>query len=65
MNRGRSLLAASIVKMDGVFQRGDTIYIANSDTEKDFARGLTNYSNKVLEKIKGKNDRNEKNYKRN
>ncbi|MCA6072647.1 MAG: glutamate 5-kinase [Endomicrobium sp.] len=54
INKGKSLLAVGIVKIDGSFQRGDTVYIANTDTEKDFARGLTNYSNEILEKIKGK-----------
>ncbi|MDR1417919.1 MAG: glutamate 5-kinase [Endomicrobium sp.] len=54
LTKGKSLLAAGIVKISGSFKRGDTITIANAQTQKDFARGLTNYDSNILEKIKGK-----------
>ncbi|MDR2251233.1 MAG: glutamate 5-kinase [Endomicrobium sp.] len=54
LNKGKSLLPAGIVKISGTFHRGDTVNIANAETKKDFARGLTNYDSSVVEKIKGK-----------
>ncbi|MDR1926732.1 MAG: glutamate 5-kinase [Endomicrobium sp.] len=54
LNKGKSLLASGIVKISGNFQRGDTVNIANVETGKDFARGLTNYNSENLEKIKSK-----------
>ncbi|MDR1122864.1 MAG: glutamate 5-kinase [Endomicrobium sp.] len=54
LNKGKSLLPAGIVKISGIFHRGDTVNIANAETKKDFARGLTNYDSSVVEKIKGK-----------
>jgi glutamate 5-kinase len=54
LSKGKSLLAAGITKINGAFQRGDTVNIANTETKKDFARGLTNYNSLDLEKIKGK-----------
>ncbi|MDR3112675.1 MAG: glutamate 5-kinase [Elusimicrobiota bacterium] len=53
--RGKSLLSAGVVKISGNFKRGDTINIRVLNSSKDFARGLTNYDNESLEKIKGKN----------
>ncbi|MDR2396032.1 MAG: glutamate 5-kinase [Endomicrobium sp.] len=54
LNKGKSLLAVGITKISGAFKRGDTINIANAQTKKDFARGLTNYDSDILEKVKGK-----------
>lgn len=54
LNKGKSLLAVGITKVSGTFKRGDTINIANAQTKKDFARGLTNYDSDILEKVKGK-----------
>jgi glutamate 5-kinase len=54
LTKGKSLLAAGITKIRGSFKRGDTINIANAQTKKDFARGLTNYDSNILEKVKGK-----------
>jgi glutamate 5-kinase len=53
-NKGKSLLPVGIVKISGTFHRGDTVNIVNVETKKDFARGLTNYDNNIVEKIKGK-----------
>ncbi|MCL2390013.1 MAG: glutamate 5-kinase [Endomicrobia bacterium] len=52
--KGKSLLAAGIVKITGNFKRGDTVSVSDYDTRKDFARGLVNYDCGDLEKIKGK-----------
>jgi glutamate 5-kinase len=55
LNKGKSLLAVGITKVSGTFERGDTINIANAQTGKHFARGLTNYDSKDIEKVKGRN----------
>jgi glutamate 5-kinase len=55
VSKGKSLLAVGITKVSGNFERGDSVSVSNSeDNNKDFARGLTNYDNEVIEKIKGK-----------
>jgi len=50
---GRSLLPAGIAGVEGNFEVGDYIKCLNADGKKT-AKGLTNYSSKDLEKIKGK-----------
>ncbi|MDR1695493.1 MAG: glutamate 5-kinase [Endomicrobium sp.] len=52
--KGKSLLAAGIVKINGDFKRGDTVTVSDFETKKDFARGLVNYGSPDLHKIKGK-----------
>ncbi|MDR3330718.1 MAG: glutamate 5-kinase [Endomicrobium sp.] len=54
LSKGKSLLAAGIVKINCNFRRGDTVNIADAESKKDFARGLTNYDSEILLKIKGK-----------
>jgi glutamate 5-kinase len=53
INKGKSLLAAGIVSVEGVFKRGDTVIISDN-SRKDFARGISNYDSSDLNKIKGK-----------
>lgn len=50
---GRSLLPSGIAGVEGGFEVGDYIKCLNADG-KNIAKGLTNYSSKDLEKIKGK-----------
>ena len=50
---GRSLLPSGIAKVEGNFEIGDYIKCLNTD-DKKIAKGLTNYSSKDLEQIKGK-----------
>jgi glutamate 5-kinase len=50
--RGRSLLAAGIVEVDGKFAKGDVVALRGLDGT-EFARGLTNYGHEDLEKIQG------------
>jgi glutamate 5-kinase len=50
--RGRSLLAAGILAVDGKFAKGDVVGLRGPDGT-EFARGLTNYSHEDLERIKG------------
>ncbi|MGD0897705.1 MAG: glutamate 5-kinase [Thermoguttaceae bacterium] len=51
-SRGRSLLAAGIVEVDGKFAKGDVVALRGTDGV-EFARGLTNYAHEDLQKIKG------------
>lgn len=52
VNQGRSLLAAGIVGVEGAFHLGDTVDIADANGHV-LAKGLTNYSNAEVERIKG------------
>ncbi|GAB64269.1 glutamate 5-kinase [Candidatus Jettenia caeni] len=51
--KGKSLLATGIVSVEGAFDKGDTISICKKGDGAIFAKGLTNYSSKEIEKIKG------------
>ncbi len=51
--KGRSLLAAGIVRVAGVFDRGDIIKIENADGQL-IACGLAAYSSDDVDKIKGR-----------
>ncbi len=51
--RGKSLLPSGIIKIEGHFDIGDAVNCLNEDGKK-IAKGLTNYSSKDIELIKGK-----------
>jgi glutamate 5-kinase len=50
--KGRSLLAAGVVELDGHFAKGDVVALRSPDGT-EIARGLTNYSHEELQQIKG------------
>ncbi len=50
--KGRSLLAAGIVELDGQFDKGDIVALRGPDGT-EIARGLTNYGREDLLQIKG------------
>lgn len=50
---GRSLLPSGITKVEGRFDVGDYVWCIGGDGKK-IAKGLTNYSSKDLDRIKGK-----------
>jgi glutamate 5-kinase len=50
--KGRSLLAIGVVEVEGKFQKGDVVALRGPDGV-EFARGLTNYDQEDLQKIKG------------
>ena len=50
--KGRSLLAAGIVAVDGRFAKGDIVALQGPDGT-EIARGLTNYGHEDLARIKG------------
>lgn len=51
IGKHKSLLASGIIAGESNFKAGDVIGIA--DAKKEFARGLTNYSSKEIDRIKG------------
>ncbi len=53
INKGKSLLSTGIVTSKGKYNVGDVVSIADAK-DKEFARGLVNYSDKDVEEIKGK-----------
>jgi glutamate 5-kinase len=50
--RGRSLLPAGIVEVEGKFERGDTVTIVDKQRH-ELARGLTAYGSSDLRQIAG------------
>lgn len=50
--RGRSLLPAGIISVEGQFQRGDTV-IVQTPTGDELARGLVQYNSEDLRRIAG------------
>ena len=60
VQKGKSLLPSGVVKVRGLFDRGDSVSCLGP-RGKEFARGLVNYSAQELERIKGlKSDQIEK-----
>jgi len=53
LEQGRSLLPAGIIKVEGTFERGQTVCIY-AQSEKEIARGLTQYKSADLILIAGK-----------
>jgi glutamate 5-kinase len=51
--RGRSLLPAGVVRVEGRFQRGDPVACADA-SGREFARGLATYSAEEVDRIKGR-----------
>lgn len=52
LHKGKSLLSAGIVQVDGKFAAGAAVRIVDSD-ERTIARGLTNYDSDSINAIKG------------
>ncbi len=50
---GKSLLPSGILNVEGRFEIGDAVYIADTSGNK-VAKGIVNYPSKDIEKIKGK-----------
>jgi len=51
--KGKSLLPSGVVKIDGSFIKGDVVSIVDVDGNKEIARGLMNYADDEVRKIKG------------
>ncbi len=52
INNGKSLLPAGVKKINGIFEKGDHILVKDQKNIER-ARGLTSFSSKEIEKIKG------------
>ena len=52
LSNGKSLLPAGIIKVSGDFSKGDNILIVDTN-ENNLARGLSSFSSKEINKIKG------------
>ncbi|MDJ0846305.1 glutamate 5-kinase [Crocosphaera sp.] len=50
--KGKSLLAAGIIKVEGDFYSADAVQLCN-ETGQEIARGIVNYSQEEIDKIKG------------
>ena len=51
--RGKSLLPSGVVRIDGKFNKGDVVSIVDVNEDKEIARGLMNYSDDEVRKVKG------------
>ena len=54
LDKGKSILAVGVVRVDGKFDKGDTLQVFSLEG-KLIARGISNFSSQDVEKIKGKN----------
>jgi glutamate 5-kinase len=55
-SRGKSVLAVGILKVDGSFNKGDTVRVYSTDNRL-IAKGISNFSGEIIEKIMGKNEK--------
>jgi len=53
LNKGKSLLAAGIVKVEGDFEKGENILVVD-ENNNNLARGLSSFASSEINKIKGK-----------
>lgn len=56
VNRGKSILPVGVVDVTGKFNKGDTLRVFSVDN-KLIAKGISNFSDEEISKIKGKNER--------
>ena len=56
LNNGKSLLAAGVTKVAGIFNKGENVLIVDQN-EKHLARGLASFNSNEIDKIKGKQSR--------
>ena len=52
INNGKSLLPAGVKKINGIFEKGDHVLIKGQNNI-EYGRGLTSFSSKEIEKIRG------------
>ncbi|MDA8085728.1 MAG: glutamate 5-kinase [Nitrospiraceae bacterium] len=53
LTRGKSLLPSGITQVEGIFDRGDPVYLVSLSGQR-LAKGLSNYSSGEIERIKGR-----------
>ena len=54
--RGKSILAVGVAKVEGSFNKGDTVRVYSLDNRL-IAKGISNFSDSNIEKIMGKNEK--------
>lgn len=57
IDKNKSLLAIGVIKVEGIFSRGDVISILDEKGD-EFARGIANYDSQDCDKIKGEHSDN-------
>jgi len=55
-SRGTSILAVGVAKVEGSFNKGDTVRVYSLDGRL-IAKGISNFSGETIEKIMGKNEK--------
>ena len=54
LQRGKSLLPSGVIAVEGDFDRGTVVAVANVDDKREIARGMVNYSSEEIRQIAGK-----------
>ncbi len=54
LQKGKSLLPSGVIAVEGDFDRGTVVAVANVDDKREIARGMVNYSSEEIRQIAGK-----------
>jgi glutamate 5-kinase len=54
LQKGKSLLPSGVIAVEGDFDRGTVVAVANVDDKREIARGMVNYSSDEIRLIAGK-----------
>jgi glutamate 5-kinase len=54
LQKGKSLLPSGVIAVEGDFDRGTVVAVANVDDKREIARGMVNYSSEEIRLIAGK-----------
>ncbi len=54
LQKGKSLLPSGVITVEGDFDRGTVVAVANVDDKREIARGMVNYSSDEIRLIAGK-----------
>jgi len=54
LQRGKSLLPSGVIAVEGDFDRGTVVAVANVNDKREIARGMVNYSSDEIRQIAGK-----------
>ena len=54
LQKGKSLLPSGVIAVEGDFDRGTVVAVANVDDKREIARGMVNYSSDEIRQIAGK-----------
>jgi len=54
LQKGKSILPSGVIAVEGDFDRGTVVAVANVDDKREIARGMVNYSSEEIRQIAGK-----------